>query len=106
MLCLVAGISSMSYKYFITVICLTRPIMIAFYSFFGSGSIIPFSGWGIPVWIALFCLAFVAFLLLNKLKKHLFTKRKRDRSVCRADIEAAKMQPTQDGESDSRDAED
>ncbi len=106
MLCLVAGISSMSYKYFITVICLTRPIMIAFYSFFGSGSIIPFSGWGIPVWIALFCLAFVAFLLLNKLKKHLFTKRKRDRSVCRADIEAAKMQSMQDGESDSRDAED
>lgn len=97
MLCLVAGISSMSYKYFITVICLTRPVMIAFYSFFGSGSIIPFSGWGIPVWIALFCFAFIAFLLLNKLKNYLFSKRQRKMSVCRADMEAAEMQPAEEG---------
>lgn len=75
-LCLVAGISSMTYKYFLIAVCLTRPVMIAFYSFFGSGSIIPFSGWGIPVWIALFCVAFVAFLLLNKLKQFLMSKHK------------------------------
>ena len=75
MLCLVAGVSSMSYKYFIAVVCLTRPAMIAFYSFFGSGTIIPFNGWGIPVWIALFCVAFILFLLMNKLKDFLITKK-------------------------------
>lgn len=75
MLCLVAGISSMSYKYFLTVICLTRPVMIAVYSFFGSGAIIPFSGWGIPVWIALFCAAFVVFMIANKLKNVFLKKR-------------------------------
>lgn len=80
-LCLVAGISSMTYKYFIIAVCLTRPIMIAFYSFFGSGSIIPFSGWGIPVWIALFCVALVAFLLLNKLKEYLLNKYKKNKAA-------------------------
>ena len=91
MLCMVAGISSMSYRYFITVICLTRPIMIAVYSFFGSGTIIPFSGWGIPVWIALFCLAFVAFLLLNGLKKRFLSKRKTHKDALCTDMEAAEI---------------
>lgn len=75
MLCLVAGITSMSYKYFLIVVCITRPIMIAFTSFFGSGEIIPFRGWGIPIWIAIFCAAIVLFLLMNRLKNHLMAKR-------------------------------
>lgn len=70
-LCLVAGATDMSYKFFTVAISLTRPVMIAVYSFFGSGQIIPFSGWGIPVWIAIFCITLVLFLLLNKYKNKL-----------------------------------
>ena len=50
-LCMVAGLSSMSYKFFINCMLLIRPIYIAFVCFMGTGDIIPFSGWGIPLWI-------------------------------------------------------
>ena len=56
--------------------------MIAVYSFFGSGQIIPFSGWGIPVWIAIFCITLVLFLLLNKYKNKLrFRLRRRGKKA-------------------------
>lgn len=80
-LCLVAGITSMSYKYFITVICLTRPIMIAFMCYFVEGSIIPFSGWGVPVWIAIIAIALVVFMLLGKLKNVLFDAKQKTESA-------------------------
>ena len=81
-LCLVAGVTAMSYKFFITSIVITRPVMIAVYSYFGSGHIIPFSGWGIPVWIAIFCLGVLLFLLINRYKDKL-TFRRRVQSVKR-----------------------
>lgn len=71
MLCLVAGVTAMSYKFFIISIVITRPIMIAVYSYFGSGHLIPFSGWGIPVWIAIFCVCVLLFLLINRYKDKL-----------------------------------
>ena len=81
-LCLVAGVTAMSYKFFITSIVITRPVMIAVYSYFGSGHIIPFSGWGILVWIAIFCLGVLLFLLINRYKDKL-TFRRRVQSVKR-----------------------
>ncbi len=67
-LCLVAGMTSMSWKFFLISMILTRPIVIAFTSFFGSGEIIPYSGWGIPVWIGIFVLCIVLMLLVAKFK--------------------------------------
>ena len=55
-LCMVAGLSSMSYRFFIITMTLIKPIYIAFVCFLGTGELIPFSGWGIPVWIAIFAL--------------------------------------------------
>ncbi|MFR1564991.1 MAG: TVP38/TMEM64 family protein [Christensenellales bacterium] len=66
-LCMVAGLTKMTFKFFIISICLTRPIMIAFFSYFGTGEIIPFKGWGIPVWIGLFALAVFLLYLINYL---------------------------------------
>ncbi len=66
-LCMVSGLTSMSFKFFITTVTITRPVMVAFYSYFGTGEIIPFSGWGIPVWIGLIAFAAFAFYLLNYL---------------------------------------
>lgn len=87
-LCLVVGATtSMTYRFFITTNLITRPIAIASTCFFGSGLIIPFSGWGIPVWIVLIALMAVLFFvsikyesqienLINKLALRLSKKEK------------------------------
>ncbi len=74
LICLIAGITNMSYLYFTVTITLTRPLMIAFICYFGSGSVIPFSGWGIPVWISLFILVFIVLCVTSKLKNKYFGK--------------------------------
>ncbi len=79
MLCLVAGITAMSYGYFLLVVTLTRPVMIAFMCYFVEGSIIPFSGWGIPVWIAIFALFVILFLIFGRIKK-IIEEKKTDKS--------------------------
>lgn len=68
-LCLVAGTTTMSWKFFLITMLLTRPLVIAFTSFFGSGEIIPYSGWGIPVWIGIFILCIALLIIAAKLKK-------------------------------------
>ncbi len=68
MLCMIAGITSMSYVYFTVVGLLTRPVMIGIRAYLGSG-IIPFDGWGIAVWTAIACLMLVAFILIGAVKR-------------------------------------
>ena len=65
-LCMVAGLGSMNFAYFITVMIAVRPAIIALYCFLGNGSLIPFSGWGIPVWIAVFAVCIVLAVLSLK----------------------------------------
>ena len=62
-LCIVVGTTNMSWKFFIITNLITRPISIVMTAFLGSGTIIPFSGWGIPVWILLVLFAIVCFYL-------------------------------------------
>lgn len=87
-LCLVVGATtSMTYRFFIITNLITRPIAIASTCFFGSGLIIPFSGWGIPVWIVLIILMAGLFFVsikyesqienfINKLASRLSKKEK------------------------------
>ena len=71
-LCLVIGtMTTMSYKFFITTNLITRPLAIGITCFFGSGNIIPFSGWGIPVWIGLFVVGVILFYLSIKYQKQI-----------------------------------
>ncbi len=65
-MCLVAGTTSLSYTFFIITNIITRPIAIITTCFFGSGQLIPFSGWGIPVWIVLILLMALAFYISIK----------------------------------------
>ena len=67
-LCMVAGLTTMSWKYFILVVLVTRPITIAVMCYMGTGEIIPFTGWGIAVWIAIFAVFMLLFYFLNKYK--------------------------------------
>lgn len=73
MLCMVAGITDMTYLYFTVVCLLTRPVMIGITAYLGSG-IIPFSGSGIPIWIAIGCLMFVIFIIATRIKNHIENK--------------------------------
>ena len=74
MLCMIAGITTMSYAYFTVIVLLTRPVMIGLTAYLGSGAI-PFSGWGIPVWIAIACLMFVMFVLIGGIKSRIETRK-------------------------------
>lgn len=75
-LCMIAGLTKMKFPFFLIVMLITRPIYIATVCFLGTGEIIPFSGWGIAVWIGIFLLLFVTFLLYCKYQtklENLFT---------------------------------
>lgn len=66
-LCLLAGATTtMSWKFFVITNLITRPISIITTCFFGSGYLIPFSGWGIPVWIVLIAIVSILFYLSIK----------------------------------------
>lgn len=84
-LCIIAGLTAMNFPYFAGVIILVRPLIIAAYCFLGNGSVIPFSGWGIPVWIAIIAvfvvLAVLSFKYQKKFEDWLFSKfsKKKDR---------------------------
>lgn len=65
-LCILAGVTNMNFWFYLVVMILIRPLVIAIYCFFGSGSIIPFSGWGIPVWIVIFVIFGIIGILTYK----------------------------------------
>lgn len=67
-LCLVAGMTTMSYRFFLTTIILTRPIGIIMTCYLGSGQIIPFTGWGLAVWAVLIVIMIILFWCSYKYK--------------------------------------
>lgn len=67
-LCLIAGITSMKFSHFFTISTIFRPIGVVFMCFFGSGSVIPFSGWGIPLWIVIGIIMLCLIVLSCKYK--------------------------------------
>ena len=86
-ICIVAGLTCMNFAFFTATIVLVRPAIIAMYCYLGSGTIIPFSGWGIPVWIAIFAvcitLAVLSFKYQDKIEAWLVNKlrhKKKDNS--------------------------
>lgn len=84
-ICIVAGLVGLNFPFFIITIAIVRPLIIAMYCYLGSGTIIPFSGWGIPVWIAIFAvciiLAVLAFKYQDRFEAWLVKKFKRTKSI-------------------------
>ena len=66
MLCMIAGLTQMKFRFFLLVMLIAKPLYIATVCFLGSGSLIPFSGWGVPVWIALTLILTVGFAVFCK----------------------------------------
>ena len=85
-LCFIAGATTMSYRYFITITILTRLVGVASICWLGSGDVIPFSGWGIPVWIIIGIVSLAIMFLLLKYQDNIenwilskFTKNDKDK---------------------------
>ena len=70
-LCVVAGLTDMSFSFFFWTNILARGIGIASVVFFGSGRIIPFSGWGLVVWGVIVLVVAVLFYLSIRYKDKL-----------------------------------
>lgn len=70
-LCMVAGVTNISWTFFIVTNIITRTINNFVMCFLTSGSIIPFSGWGIPVWIVLGIIMIILFVLSIKYQKNI-----------------------------------
>ncbi|MBR1988240.1 MAG: TVP38/TMEM64 family protein [Clostridia bacterium] len=67
-LCVVAGVTNMSFPFFIWTNIIARGIAIACIVFFGSGSIIPYHGWGWLAWAVIFGVMALLFYLSVKFK--------------------------------------
>jgi len=66
LLCIAAGVTNMTFKFFTITNLITRPIGIICICFLGSGTLIPYSGWGLIVWPILLVLLVVLFILSIK----------------------------------------
>ncbi len=68
----------MNFAFFAVTIVVVRPLIIAAYCYLGSGTIIPFSGWGIAAWVAIVAvcvaLAVLSFIYQDKVERWLVKK--------------------------------
>lgn len=78
LICMMAGVSDIKYIKFLFISIFARGVGLATISFFGSGKIIPFSGWGIAVWcviiVAAIALVILAVKKRDKIKQFLRIK--------------------------------
>ena len=67
-LCMLAGVINMDFKFFFFTNLITRPIGIFLTCFVGTGTIIPFNSWGIIIWIIIAVILITLFLISLKRK--------------------------------------
>ena len=77
-LCFIAGITNLSIRKFLIITFITRPIGVICMAIFGSGYIIPFTGWGVYAWIAILfvavALVFVIFKWQEQIQNFILNK--------------------------------
>lgn len=79
-LCIVAGMTNMSWGFFALCQFISRPIGIFITCYLGSGELIPFHGWGIVVWFVIAILTVLLLVFTTKYKdkiENFFLKFKR-----------------------------
>ncbi len=92
-LCLVAGLTNMSWTFFTFTNLIARPIGIFTVSYFGSGHLIPYHGWGLIVWAILIVLIIAVLILAYKYQKQIenfllriFRNKKKEYSINKEEI--------------------
>ena len=71
LICIMAGISDIKYYKFLLISVFARGVGLATISFFGSGKIIPFTGWGIVAWAIIALIAILALILVFKKRERI-----------------------------------
>lgn len=70
-LCLVAGMTDMSWDFFAVCQFISRPIGIFVTCYVGSGELIPYHGWGLAVWAVILLAVGVILFLTTKYKENI-----------------------------------
>ena len=70
-LCLVAGLTDMSWTFFMVTQFIARPIGIFSVSYLSNGEIIPYHGWGLAVWAAIIIVSLTLIYLAGKYNKEI-----------------------------------
>lgn len=86
-LCVIAGLTNMSFNFFFWTNILARGLGIACTVFFGSGTVIPFHGWGLIVWGIILVFIAILFYLsvrfkdkIDEVVKQIFTRNKKEKT--------------------------
>lgn len=87
-LCLVAGLTPMTWPFFVVTNFVARPIGVFITCYFGGGYIIPYKGWGLVAWAFIIIVAIVLLYLSFRYQKQIedwllktFAKKKYDQMV-------------------------
>ena len=67
-LCMLAGVINLDFKFFLITNLITRPISLFCLCFFSTGFMIPYSSWGILIWIIIALILVTVFILSIKYK--------------------------------------
>ena len=70
-LCLVAGLTDMSWTFFMVTNLIARPVGVFLTSYLGSGDFIPYSGWGVAVWAVILIISGFAICFSTKYQKQI-----------------------------------
>lgn len=70
-LCLVAGLTDMSWTFFMVVNLVSRPIGVFLTCYLGSGNLIPYHGWGLAVWTVILLVVGVLIFLTTKYEERI-----------------------------------
>lgn len=71
LLCLIAGLTDMSWAFFMTTQFITRPIGIFLVSYLSSGEIIPYHGYGLLIWGLIIVLSITVIYFSNKYSENI-----------------------------------
>ena len=91
-LCLVAGLTDMTWRFFVTTNLIARPLGIFLTCYLGSGELIPYEGWGLLAWGVIILFVATILYLSFKYQKQIenFLKRKFKTKESVANVEAGK----------------
>lgn len=93
-ICMVAGLTKMTFRYFIIAVTLARPVMIAFYSFLGDDGFLAYDFAGIMIRVGIFAAFIVVMLLFQFVYKKVSAKLEKRRKSKKRRISAAAKQPS------------
>lgn len=106
-LCLVAGLTNMSWAFFTITNLICRPIGILTVSYFGSGTLIPYHGWGLVAWAFIIAGIIVLIVLSYKYQKQIenfilkiFRKKTMKNKSSTMEVQTASMEEKSEKEDD------